>query len=95
MDSEMQCTVCHIGTRHERRATYTQWVEGQLALLPDVPVWVCDVCDDVEFDEESIAQLEMLLGIDQDDPQEDEPLGHASSTRHLFVANRRRSAQFS
>jgi hypothetical protein len=43
----------------------TYWLGGELVLMPNVPVGVCDVCGDVEFDAESIARLEMLLGIEE------------------------------
>jgi YgiT-type zinc finger domain-containing protein len=59
------CEVCHIGTRRPRRTTVTYWLGGELVLMPNVPVGVCDVCGDVEYEAESIARLEMLLGIEE------------------------------
>jgi YgiT-type zinc finger domain-containing protein len=65
MTPENHCEVCHIGTRRPRRTTVTYWLGGELVLMPNVPVGVCDVCGDVEYETESIARLEMLLGIEE------------------------------
>lgn len=65
MKSANHCDICHIGTRRPRRTTVTYWLGGELVLMPNVPVWVCDVCGDVEYEAESITRLEMLLGIEE------------------------------
>ncbi len=62
---DYRCDHCHIGTRNLRHSSVTYWVEGQLVILPDVPVWVCDICGDVEYEMENISKLERLLGIDR------------------------------
>lgn len=61
--NDYQCDTCHIGTLNARRTTVTYWVGKHLVIMPNVPVWVCDVCGDFEYEMETIARLEMLLGI--------------------------------
>lgn len=64
-DNDYHCDNCHIGTRNPRHSSVTYWIEGQLVILPNVPVWVCDICGDVEYEMENIAKLERLLGVDR------------------------------
>jgi len=60
---EYQCTVCHIGALHHKRVTYTQIADEQLVTLPNVSVWLCDVCGEYTYDPDTMRRLQMLLGM--------------------------------
>jgi hypothetical protein len=36
--------------------------EGMLVSVPDMSVWICDICQHEEFDRDEIQQVEALLG---------------------------------
>lgn len=91
MNPETQCDVCHIGTRRERQTTYLYWLDSKLVVMPNTTVWVCDVCDDVVFDEEQIAQLEMLLGVQIDSVHTAERRSSLQSTSQGILPSGRRS----
>ncbi len=93
VDSTTQCEICHIGTRHPQRTTYTVWVDGRLILLPNVTAWVCDVCADAEYESEAIEWLELLLGIEPDLGDTDQVAGtrRLASNLSLRISDRRRS----
>lgn len=63
MTSENQCEVCHIGALQFRRMTYTSWLNQNLVILPNVVVWVCDVCGELSYDPEAVRRIQMLLGM--------------------------------
>jgi YgiT-type zinc finger domain-containing protein len=61
-EDNIQCMNCRIGTLRRGKATYTVWFHGQLVVLPNVNVWMCDVCGDFAYDDDTITRVEMLLG---------------------------------
>lgn len=91
--NDYQCDTCHIGTRIPRRTTVTYWIEGHLVIMPNVPVWVCDICGDVEFEMESVERLEVLLGIEPTLSNTDTTLGSPYGADDLttLIFSRRRS----
>lgn len=62
MEPDYRCEICQIGTRHRRLTTMTYWIGNQIALVPSVPVFVCDMCGDVEYDLDVLARLETVFG---------------------------------
>ena len=59
-----QCDACHIGILQNRRVTYAaRWGSG-VVLLPDINVFICDVCGEAIYDPEIMARVQMLLGAD-------------------------------
>lgn len=56
------CPNCEFGNLKPRTAAYTRWVAGQFITVPDFPVWVCDVCGYMEYDDGALEHLEALLG---------------------------------
>lgn len=56
------CPACHIGTLHETTTTYVRQIGDALVTLPNVLTWVCDICGEYSYDEETIERLETLLG---------------------------------
>ena len=91
---ETQCEVCHIGLLQERRVTYAARLGDHLLMLPDIHVFICDVCGEATYDPETIARIEMLLGIDIAASAPSRRQGAASEHAEgdLQLSQRRRSA---
>ena len=53
----IQCLNCRIGTLRRGKATYAQWLDDQLVLVPNVSAWQCDVCGDFAYDEERRSRV--------------------------------------
>ena len=58
------CPACHIGYLHDEHSTYTQWHEGQLIVVPQVPAQVCDYCGETHFHPVVLERLHQLLWAD-------------------------------
>lgn len=56
------CPDCHIGTLHETTTTYVRRMGDMLVTLPNVLTWVCDICGEHSYDEDTLERLETLLG---------------------------------
>jgi YgiT-type zinc finger domain-containing protein len=91
---ETQCDVCHIGLLQPRRVTYASRLGDQLLILPDIHVFICDVCGESLYDPETMARIEMLLGVDIATSAPSRRLGATSehSGSELQLSLRRRSA---
>jgi YgiT-type zinc finger domain-containing protein len=91
---ETQCDACHIGLMHPRRVTYAARVGDHLLMVPGIHVFICDVCGESMYDPETIARIEMLLGIDIAASTPSHRLGAASerSRGEFQISHRRRSA---
>jgi hypothetical protein len=63
--SAYPCPYCQIGFCQPSRDTYTRLHKGTLVSVPNMLVWICDICQYQEFDREAVTRLETLLG---DDP---------------------------
>ncbi len=59
--STVLCSSCHVGHLCEKYATYTQWHEGQLIIVPNVPSQVCDYCGEIHFHPVVLERLHQLL----------------------------------
>ncbi len=55
------CPTCRVGQMREAHATYTQWYEGELIVVPNVPAQVCDYCDEVHYHPVVLERLNQLL----------------------------------
>ncbi|GAB4468943.1 MAG: hypothetical protein Kow00124_03690 [Anaerolineae bacterium] len=85
------CDVCHIGTLHPRRTTYTRWMDGRLIIVPNIAIFVCDMCGEVTTDDESIRLLEDLLGAEDEVIHGDERPVEAFDPTLVISPNRRGS----
>ncbi len=56
------CPACQIGYCQPGKGTYLRLVNGTLVSAPDMPLWICDVCDYQEFDRDAVLRVEALLG---------------------------------
>ncbi len=61
---ENQCPNCHIGLLHPRRVTLAKPLHSVLVTVPNVTMWVCDVCDERAYDGALMRYIELLLGIE-------------------------------
>jgi YgiT-type zinc finger domain-containing protein len=61
---QTQCDACHIGLLQTRRVTYAARLGNDLLVMPNITVYICDVCGESAYDPEIIARIQMLLGVD-------------------------------
>ena len=55
-------TQCHLcgGKTESQRVTAENWWGGQLALVENVPAWICSDCGEKYFDADTCKQLDQL-----------------------------------
>ncbi len=58
---ELICPRCQIGLCQPDQITYVHLYGGALLSVPNMQVYVCDVCGFQEFEETAFEQLEMLM----------------------------------
>lgn len=61
------CPRCQHGRCHAQAATYARVEDGQMIVVPAMPVYVCDVCGYTEFEREAVAHVSRLLGSEAPD----------------------------
>jgi YgiT-type zinc finger domain-containing protein len=54
------CNVCH-GHVEIKLTTYTQWFEGRLIVVENVPAWVCTQCGETYYDPEVVERLQSVI----------------------------------
>lgn len=67
--SAFSCPNCQIGICHPKRTTYLTIYDNTLVSVPNTAVWQCDICQYQEFEHQTIARLEALLGISDAAPE--------------------------
>ena len=55
------CPTCHIGRLVHRSMAYLEWHGGNLLIVDRMPVQVCDVCGEQDYDDKAIEDLHQLL----------------------------------
>ncbi|RMH00391.1 MAG: YgiT-type zinc finger protein [Chloroflexi bacterium] len=55
------CEQCRIGRYRSTCATYVQWHEGQIMVIPNAPAYHCDVCGHFFYDNGFLSKLNYLL----------------------------------
>ena len=60
MTNQMLCSVCGAHVR-PGTTTYTQEVDGRLAVVTDVPVQACPQCGEQYFTPETVDRLQRLI----------------------------------
>jgi len=68
------CPSCHVGHLREERSTYTQWHDGQLIIVPNVPSQVCDYCGETHFHPVVLERLHQLLWAEVGPPDNGSPV---------------------
>ncbi len=56
------CPCCQIGYYQPGKKTYLRMHGGMLVSVPDMLVWICDICQHEEFDRDEVQHIEALLG---------------------------------
>lgn len=55
------CPTCRLGRLHPNRITYPCWLNGQMMMVPNTPVQVCDVCDHIAYDSDFMSTIQFLI----------------------------------
>lgn len=61
-DFSFDCPRCQIGRCHPTASTYTRLMNGQVISVPNISVYVCDVCGYQEYERDDLLRLQALLG---------------------------------
>ncbi len=65
MDQQLSngpCPECAVGRLGFRQVAYMYLFGNHLLTVPDFPAWTCGVCGYLEYDRDTLAKLESLLG---------------------------------
>lgn len=54
------CNVCEGNLRHEL-VSYTQWYQGRLIVIENVPAWVCEQCGETYYDPDVVERIQALI----------------------------------
>lgn len=63
------CPNCRLGRLHPNQITYPCSFKGQLMLVPNTPVQVCDVCHHIEYDFEFMSGIQILIQHSETQPK--------------------------
>ncbi len=55
------CQTCRVGRMVSRKMAYIEWHHHNLLVVDRMPVQICDVCGDRDYDDEAIENLQQLL----------------------------------
>jgi hypothetical protein len=56
------CPHCQIGNLHPVVETYSMVFGSSVLSAPDIPAWRCDICSYLEYDEDALMRLDLLIG---------------------------------
>ena len=54
------CPKCHVGKFNQKRITTFPALEGHTIMVPNVPVWQCDICGWSQFEPEVAQWLDQM-----------------------------------
>lgn len=57
------CIACP-GELKQETVKYTQWYQGRLIVIENVPAWVCDQCGETYYDPEIVERIQSLIWSD-------------------------------
>lgn len=55
------CPACQVGRLVQRSMAYIEWYGDNLLVVDRMPVQVCDVCGERDYDDMAIENLQRLL----------------------------------
>ncbi|MBK6712775.1 MAG: hypothetical protein IPG51_20970 [Chloroflexi bacterium] len=68
MDSKMTiepkvqtCDLCRIGRCQPTKAPFIYWVDKYVMVLPNAPAYSCDICGQLQYDEDFLDSMDILL----------------------------------
>lgn len=56
------CPQCQIGHLQAGKMTYVRVMDGMMMSVPDTLAYTCDVCGYQEFDRDTVAHIDTLVG---------------------------------
>jgi len=56
------CQQCGMGVLHVEIKTLFRIINNDVVFIPDFPLWKCDICKWIEYDDESLEQLIRVVG---------------------------------
>lgn len=56
------CPHCQIGSLSPVVETYSLVFGSSVLSAPDIPAWRCDICSYLEYDEDALMRLDLLIG---------------------------------
>ncbi len=56
------CQQCGMGVLHVEMKTLLRIIKNDVVFIPEFPLWKCDICKWVEYDDESLEQLIRVVG---------------------------------
>lgn len=59
-----KCNICQ-GKLEQQITTYTQWYQGQLIVIENVPAWVCEQCGETYYDPDVVERIQSTIWSDQ------------------------------
>ena len=58
------CPRCTVGRCHHQTTTFVEIYNGQFLCVPDMPVYICDVCHFAEFELDALESIWTELEMD-------------------------------
>ena len=55
------CSICGAGRLKKRAMAYLEWHGKNLLVVDRMPVYVCDICGERDYDSDAIESLQQLL----------------------------------
>ncbi len=55
------CPICRVGRLTKRSMAYVEWHHGNLLVVDRMPVQLCDMCGERDYDDAAIENLQQLL----------------------------------
>ena len=55
------CVICGAGRLKKRAMAYLEWHGKNLLVVDRMPVYICDVCGERDYDSDAIESLQRLL----------------------------------
>jgi len=59
-----KCNICQ-GKLEQQITTYTQWYQGQLIVIENVPAWVCEQCGETYYDPDVVELIQSTIWSDR------------------------------
>lgn len=58
----VSCPRCGVGRMQPTQADFSQVYYGTLVQSPNVSAWRCDVCHYLQFEDDAVRQIDVLVG---------------------------------
>lgn len=55
------CPHCHLGRLQRTAVSYVCWLDGHMMLVPRTPAYVCDVCNNLEYDPDFMVGVRYMI----------------------------------